>query len=430
LATSRLVLRLRAEREYIVRPLSLPADPALPVEELAFTPAVALFVDRARAVRYEFALTEDNAGAVAEICRRLEGLPLAIELAAARIRLLAPAELLRRLATSLDALGTGSVDLPERQRTLRATVEWSVDLLGDDERDLLETAAVFVDGWTTNAAAAVADLDLERTLDLTEALARHSLISLDIRDRGPRPRMLDTIRAFLAERLAARSRRRRDPAPLCRVARRLARLALAWIRPNTGDYEGALREALRSLDVLRAHDEPYWTGVAVVTVAGYEMATGRNDDARRHLLECREAADRSGYDWLSAWSRTQLATLALASDHWDDARALLDESLGLSLTIHSNRNVSLILLGFARLAVAAHDPERAARLAGAADGLRKRYGHRPWPALQQGEDELRTQLREALGPGRFKDASAAGEQLAQREAIALARGMHAGAPAG
>jgi hypothetical protein len=93
LATSRLVLRLRAEREYVVRSLSLPDDPALSVEELASKPAVALFVDRARAVRYEFALAEGNAAAVAEICRLLEGLPLAIELAAARIRLLEPEEL-------------------------------------------------------------------------------------------------------------------------------------------------------------------------------------------------------------------------------------------------------------------------------------------------------------------------------------------------
>ncbi|HEV3290273.1 MAG TPA: LuxR family transcriptional regulator, partial [Streptosporangiaceae bacterium] len=120
-ATSRTVLGLRAEREYPVPPL--PAGPATAsVTEVAAWPAVALFVDRARAVRPCFALTEGNAAAVAEICRRLEGLPLAIELAAARTRLLDPAALLARLAASLDALGTGAVDLPERQRTLRATV--------------------------------------------------------------------------------------------------------------------------------------------------------------------------------------------------------------------------------------------------------------------------------------------------------------------
>src|SRR6185369_6249258 len=138
------------------------------------------------------------------ICRRLEGLPLAIELAAARTRLLDPATLLRRLTASLDALGTGAVDLPERQQTLRATVEWSVGLLADAERSLLETMAVFVDGWTVEAAAQVAGLDEDRALDLTEALARHSLIYLDPAGYGPRQRMLETIREFVAERLAAR----------------------------------------------------------------------------------------------------------------------------------------------------------------------------------------------------------------------------------
>jgi hypothetical protein len=145
LATSRTVLGLRAEREYPVPPLLLPADPAgVPVEELLGSPAVALFVDRARAVRPDFALTQANAAAVVELCRRLEGLPLAIELAAARTRLLDPDAILQRLARSLDALGTGAVDLPERQRTLRATVDWSVGLLEAAERSLLETMAVFV----------------------------------------------------------------------------------------------------------------------------------------------------------------------------------------------------------------------------------------------------------------------------------------------
>jgi predicted ATPase len=165
---------------------------------------VALFVDRVRAVRPGFALTDGNAVAVAEICRRLEGLPLAIELAAARARLLDPPALLGRLAASLDALGTGAVDLPERQRTLRATVEWSAGLLPDPERSLLEVAAVFAGGWTVHAAARVAGLDEDRALELSEALARHSLIYLDRTEPRPRTRMLDTVREFVAEHLAAR----------------------------------------------------------------------------------------------------------------------------------------------------------------------------------------------------------------------------------
>ena len=205
MATSRTVLGLRAEREYPVPPLPLPAGPtAMVPQELTASPAVALFVDRARAVWPDFALTEGNAAAVVAICRRLDGLPLAIELAAARTRLLDPDALLDRLSKSLDALGTGTVDLPERQRTLRATVEWSVGLLDDAERSLLETMAVFAGGWTVEAAAEVAGLAEDRALDLTEALARHSLVQPDRTERGPRLRMLETIRAFVAERLAAR----------------------------------------------------------------------------------------------------------------------------------------------------------------------------------------------------------------------------------
>jgi predicted ATPase len=132
--------------------------------ELAASPAVALFVDRARTIRPGFALTEGNAAAVVALCRRLEGLPLAIELAAARTRLLDPEALLERLARSLDALGQGAADLPPRQRTLRATVAWSVGLLEEDERSLLETMAVFVDGWTVEAAGDVAGLAEDRAL--------------------------------------------------------------------------------------------------------------------------------------------------------------------------------------------------------------------------------------------------------------------------
>jgi hypothetical protein len=166
---------------------------------------VALFVDRASAVRPGFALTQGNAAAVAEICRRLEGLPLAIELAAARTRLLDPRALLDRLAGSLDALGTGAADLPERQRTLRATVEWSVGLLDDAERSLLEITSVFAGGWTIGAAAQVASLEEDRAIELSEALARHSLIQLDYTGLEPRSRMLETVREFVAEQLAARA---------------------------------------------------------------------------------------------------------------------------------------------------------------------------------------------------------------------------------
>jgi len=204
LATSRTVLRLRAEREYAVGPLTVPAfSGRAPIEELASLPAVQLFVDRAQAVRSDFALTDDNALAIAEICRRLDGLPLAIELAAARTRLLKADALLARLGNRLDALGTGPVDLPERQRTLRTTVEWSVGLLDDAGRRMLATMSIFVEGWTLEAAVHVSGLTEDRTLDLLDSLAGQSLVSVDATDVEPRFRMLAAIRELAAERLAA-----------------------------------------------------------------------------------------------------------------------------------------------------------------------------------------------------------------------------------
>jgi predicted ATPase len=208
LTTSRAVLRLRAEREYPVAPLAVPALSAAPsITEAAQLPAVQLFVDRAQAVRYQFELSEDNVAAVVEICRRLDGLPLAIELAAARIRLLDPAALLARLENVLDALGTGPIDLPERQRSLRATIEWSVSLLDDSERDLMAALSVFVDGWSVAAAAMVAELSDDRALDLLDALAGHSLVGAVATAAEPRFRMLMTVREFAAELLDADGRR-------------------------------------------------------------------------------------------------------------------------------------------------------------------------------------------------------------------------------
>ena len=232
LATSRTVLRLRAEREYPVGPLAVPASAeGASIEDLGSLPAVQLFVDRAQAVRYDFALTADNALAIVEICRRLDGLPLAIELAAARARLLEPEALLARLGSRLDALGAGPVDLPERQRTLRATVEWSVGLLDDDGRDMLATMSVFVDGWTVEAAVHASGLTEDRTLHLLDSLAGHSLVSVDASAAGPRFRMLGAIRELAAELLAARA----DEAA---VGQRHAEYFAALVENADGPAEG------------------------------------------------------------------------------------------------------------------------------------------------------------------------------------------------
>jgi class 3 adenylate cyclase len=145
LVTSRQALRVRGENVIAIPPLSLPADAdrATTANELNQFEAIQLFVERARAVRSDFSLTDDNAAAVAEICRRLDGLPLAIELATARMNLFSPEALRDRLGSRLKALGSGARDLPERQQTLRATIEWSYQLLSPAEQRLFELLSVF-----------------------------------------------------------------------------------------------------------------------------------------------------------------------------------------------------------------------------------------------------------------------------------------------
>jgi predicted ATPase/class 3 adenylate cyclase len=544
LATSRTVQGLAAEREYPVAPLLLPGDPAgVPVEVLLASPAVALFVERARAVRHDFALTQRSAWAVVELCRRLEGLPLAIELAAARTRLLDPDAILGRLAGSLDALGTGAVDLPPRQRTLRATVDWSVGLLEEAERSLLEVVAIFVDGWTLQAAAGrragggpgagpvrgagppqphlpgphrarlpradagtVREFVAERLgarLDLAEIQRRHAEYyrglaeRADVRLRGvglgewlerleaeagnlaaavgwylahdptPLPHLFRVLWLFWSARdhlgearawvdqllptvdsldpqaraelawtaLVTADEVGDDPAVLAArqrlepllagidepFLRAVSELAMAWTAPVVGDLDGALGEVLASLEQLRGQDEPYWTALAVGTAGLVETTVGRHDDAQRHLREARDLGKRFDDAWLAAWSRVLLGTLAVVRGRLEEARALLEEGLELSLAAHSTRSVTLCLTAFAQLAFAEGDGERAALLAGAAEGLRRRVGLRAWPLQRRPEAELVAQIRQALGGDRFEEVFAAGARLTQQEAVAAVR---------
>jgi len=158
LATSRSALRLRGERPFAVEPLTLPTAAASP-EEIAASPAVRLLLERARAGRPELGVTDENAGALADICRRLDGLPLAIELAAPRLAALGAEELRQRLDPVLPLLTAGARDLPARQQTLRAAIAWSVGFLGERERILLGRLGVFAGGCTSAAAALVCEVD-------------------------------------------------------------------------------------------------------------------------------------------------------------------------------------------------------------------------------------------------------------------------------
>ena len=208
LATSRSVLRVYGEQEYPVPPLELPSPGRLPpIDRLSQYEAVRLFIERAKAAKPDFSVTDGNAPAVAEICARLDGLPLAIELAAARIKLLTPSAMLERLGSRLKLLGGGARDLPERQRTLRGTIEWSHALLEEGEQMLFARLAVFSGGRTLEAIEAICDAkgDLPvDTLDGVSSLLDKSLLRQEEGPEGePRFVMLETIHEYARERLEA-----------------------------------------------------------------------------------------------------------------------------------------------------------------------------------------------------------------------------------
>jgi predicted ATPase len=206
LATSRAPLGLYGEHEFPVPPLTLPdLERPPPLERLTQYEAVGLFVDRAHAVKPDFAITNESAPAVAEICVRLDGLPLAIELAAARIKLLPPKAMLHRLSSRLKLLTGGARDLPERQRTLRGTIEWSHALLDEGERVLFARLAVFSGGRTLGAIEAICDAEGDLPVEAFEGISSLVDNSLLRQEEGPNgePRfvMLETINEFAREKL-------------------------------------------------------------------------------------------------------------------------------------------------------------------------------------------------------------------------------------
>lgn len=207
LVTSRAPLRVPGEREYAVPPLPLPPGTHASLGSIAANPAVALFVQRAQAVRAEFRLTAENAAAVVAICTRLDGLPLAIELAAARIRVLPPAPLLARLEQRLPLLSDGARTVPARHHALRDAIAWSYALLEPDEQRLFRRLSVFAGGCTVELAEAVCNADGDHRLDVLDgvsALIEKSLLrEVDGPAGEPRYRMLETIREFALEELEA-----------------------------------------------------------------------------------------------------------------------------------------------------------------------------------------------------------------------------------
>jgi predicted ATPase/DNA-binding SARP family transcriptional activator len=292
LATSRIPLRISAEHEYDLPPLTLPSEgPLAALDVLGQNEAVALFVERATSVRAEFSLTEDVAATVVAICRRLDGLPLALELAAARVKVAGAEELLARLDARLDVLTGGPRDLLPRQRTLRATIEWSHDLLGPADQELFAQLAVFAGGCTLDAARAVlaAGVDGARLLDRAEDLVTHSLLrARRSRDGSTRLWMLETIREFAAERLDA------TPGGLD-IRRQHAQHYLALAESAAPRLVGG--DQLASLGRLREEDENLRAALAWCAQRGEREMCLRLAGALGHYWELTGALDE-GRRWL------------------------------------------------------------------------------------------------------------------------------------
>ena len=312
LVTSREPLRVRGERVVPVAPLQLP-EAGAPVDPaaLAAIPAVAFFLACARDARPDFALTEANAAAVAEICRRLDGLPLALQLAAARLTVLSPAALLGRLGHRLPLLTRGPRDLPERQQTLRAAIGWSYDMLAPAQQRLFRRLGVFVGGFTLEMAEALVgdDPDDADALEGISALVGHSVVNVEPLDETtPRYSMLETIREFALERLDASGetgRTRRRHAGLFRdLAERAEPMLLgtpgqrAW----TAQLEHAQDNLRAALAWSMSADGELAVAVALAGALGwFWLVSGRQKEAESRYAELLARRDKA--DDSLAWAK-------------------------------------------------------------------------------------------------------------------------------
>ena len=363
LATSRSPLRLAAEHEYPVPPLELPKQTTF--EELATSDAIRLFVARARAVDPAFELNEENAGAVGRICERLDGLPLAIELAAARSKLLSPETMSRRLDQTLDLLTGGARDLPARQQTLRSTLEWSHELLDEAEQTLFARLAVFPGGWTLDAAEAVcADPGLDVFAVLSALVDENLVRRLDAGEPEPRFGMLETIREYAWEQLARSGEvdeyRARHAQHVLNVAE------AAWSLIHAGDdTETSYARLEREHDNLRA--ALAWAAEANDLELELRLALAGRWFwvVRGYLSEGRRAFDRLILLTADAEKPTRArvvmngATFPFRQGDLDVAEKLWEEALRLSRELEDAEEVGRAIAELGSVAIAKGDLDRA-----------------------------------------------------------------------
>ena len=337
LATSRDPLNIAGEMSYPLRPLAIPAAGEARPDELMRHESVRLFFERAQAVQPLFRLEGENAAPVAEICSRLDGIPLALELAAARVRVLTPQAIAGRLDQRFKLLVAGDRTVLPRQRTLRALIDWSYDLLTPRERTLFARLSVFAGGCTLEAAEAVGgggEIEAGEVLDLLTSLVDKSLVTIDV--ESGRYRMLDTVRHYAAERLAStddeRATRERHLAYFAAIVEQA--------RPQLFGAEQARFLALLDAErenTLSAHAwcefspkgaaldlqlvfclSPYWAnrGLLVMGLRMAQEALGRPGAEARNLARCRGLSDAG--------------LICYYLGRYEEARDLLDESLSIA----------------------------------------------------------------------------------------------------
>jgi predicted ATPase/class 3 adenylate cyclase len=483
LVTSREVLRLYGEHDYPVPPLGLPEiRRKQTVAVLSQYEAVALFIQRAKAAKPDFEITEENAPAVAEICVRLDGLPLAIELAAARSRLLAPDAMLERLSNRLQALRGGARDLPARQQTLRGAIDWSYDLLDEDEKTLFARLGVFVGGWALEAAEAICGEGLPfDVLDGLESLLDKSLIRYAESAGGEmRFTMLETIREYAGERLGQSDDddaiQKRHTAYYLNWAEQfmalIAQQGLAAAVSRTNEEHDNLRAALgRSLEAGDAETAlrmcmglwEFWSYFGHTTEGrrwlerafenpgdlpgevragglkargNLAWAQGDNEEARRHYEESlalyRELDDRDG---ISA-CLNNLANIASEAGDYALARRQYEESLALYAEMGSKTGVATAVGNLAHLACKQGDFALSRRYAEQALTLAREMGHEgepyvAWMLLQLGrlaraeDDDAQAQalLEESEALCREADfAQILAQALTERGRLAIQQG--------
>jgi non-specific serine/threonine protein kinase len=442
-------LHLRWEHEFEVPPLALP-DLAKrdPLDALAQVPAVALFLQRAEAVRHDFRLTEANARAVAEICVRLDGLPLAIELAAARVKMLPPEELLVRLNHRFTLLTGGARDQPTRHQTLRAALDWSHALLTANEQALFRRLAVFAGGCTLDAAESICNAGFDLSIDVFDGLASladKSLLRQEAAGNGvPRVGMLETVRAYALERLEqsdeAEAVRRAHTAYFLTLAEQAAQASVrewqGWperLEQERGNLRAALRVAVQASH--RSDPEAVERGLRLaVALSDFWFSRGPASEGRRWLATLLDIAGDQIDAVLRADAMVAASELSSTHDELDVARAWCGKALAVYRRLNEQRGTSRALFNLGVLARGRGDLDAARPLLAESIGLMRELGdtHGMGVALtdlaivarrQRRYAEVRALLEEALALWREAgDQWHVAESLCQLGLLACAQG--------